>query len=349
MSSRAPRLTLSVLVALAALGASACIPTANFDERSKVKSPRILAIVADHPELGPGDSTTLSVLFADPLGGGRAVRYRWTACVATESLGGGGAGLNGAQYGMQEAAAGCSDPAAAYDLGEGETALLVAPPEATIDVLVARFRELVGSAISDAYIERLLTDVGLQLTVQVAVFTDGAAGEELLTTGFKRVVVSRRAEKGTNPPRPRFAVGDYGVISAYAPGGSGFDCLTESGEPLVVPPRTSLALRPDPTPQDPLDTATDEPWTLDATCTDTDPVTECYGILDPQGFFTNKPEGAFYSWLITAGELFEGTTLRPARDDEWTSPSAPGDVTMWVITRDGHGGTAACRATITVR
>lgn len=339
----------SALGTICAFCASSCIPDPNFDERSLVKTPRILGIIADHPELAPGESTTLSVIFADPHGDGRAVTYRWKECVALESLGGGGAGLNGAQYGMQEAAPGCPESLASLDLGEGETMRVTAPPEELIDGLIAQFRERVGSAISDAYIERLLTDVGIQLTVQVEIFTGAPPDEELLTTGVKRVIVSRRLEHGTNPPRPRFAIGDYGVVSAYAPGGSGLDCATESGSPIVVPPRKSMALRPDPTPQDPLDTATDEPWTLDPTCSDTDPVTECYGVLDPQGFFTQKPEGAFYSWLVTAGSLFEGTTLRPARDDEWTSPSTPGDVTMWVVTRDGHGGTAACRATITVR
>jgi hypothetical protein len=349
MSPRASLFAFFTLAASAALCASGCIPDANFDVRSLVKTPRILGMIADHPEIGPGESTTLSVVFADPLGGGRAVTYRWRMCVATESLGGGGAGLNGAQYGTMGTGPGCSDPTTSFDLGEGETTLVMAPPEASIDLLVEQFRAQVGDAISVEYIERLLTDVGIQLTVQVDIFTGAGPDEVLLTTGFKRVIVSRRADKGTNPPRPRFAVGDYGVVSAYAPGGSGLDCATESGEPIVVPPSTSIALRPDPTPQDPSDTATDEPWTLDATCSDADPVTECYGLLDPQGFFTQKPENAFYSWLITAGVLYEGTTLRPARDNEWTSPATPGDVTMWVITRDGHGGTAACRATITVR
>lgn len=354
MGTRTPLLALSLLTATAALAASACIAEPDFDDRDLVKTPRILAIVAEPPELAPGEASTLSVLFADPLGGGRPIRYRWKACVATESLGGGGAGLSGVQYGMDPPEEGCSDPAGAFDLGVDETALLLAPPEASIDMLVARFRALVGDAISEEFIQRLLTDVGIQITVQVDVITDGPVGDQILITGYKRVIVSRRAQQGTNPPRPRFALGtaatrELGVISAYAPGGSGFDCATESGEPVVVPPRTLVDLRPDPTPQDPLDAATDEPWTMDPMCVDDDPITECYGVLDPQGFFAEKSENAFYTWNISAGTLFEGTTGRPARDNQWTTPSTPGDVTLWVVTRDGHGGTSACRAIVTVR
>lgn len=348
METRHKTLALLVLASVA-LGGPACIAEPDFDPSELVKTPRILAIIAEPPELAPGEASTVSVLFADPLGGGRAVRYRWSACVALESLGGGGAGLSGAQYGMMSKGDGCADPATSFELGDGETTLLLAPPEESIAMLVMQFRALVGDAISEEFIERLLTDVGIQITVQVDAITDGPTGEEVLVTGFKRVIVSRRAERGTNPPRPRFEVGDYGVVSAYAPGGSGFDCATESGEPIVVPPRTSVPLRPDPTPQDPLDPDADEPWTTDLTCSDTDPVTECYGVLDPQGFFAEKPENAFYSWNITAGSLFEGTTGRPARDNTWTTPSTPGDVTLWVVTRDGHGGTSACRATVTVR
>ena len=335
----------------AALWSAACIPSPDFDDRDLVKTPRILAIIADRPEIGPGQSTTLSVVFADPLGGGRPVRYRWRACITTEALGGmgGGAGFSGAQFGMMAPGAGCASPETSFDLGEGETAVLTAPPEESIDLLIARFREMVGDAISDVFIERLLTDVGIQLSVQVDVTTDGAAGEELLITGFKRVIVSRRTAQGTNPPLPRVEFGDFGVISGYASASSGFDCATESGGPLVVPPSTLVALRPDPTPNDPLDSGTDEPWTMDTLCMDSDPVTECYGVLDPQGIFTQKPENAFYSWNATAGVFFEGTTIRPARDNEWTSPATPGDVTFWVVMRDGHGGTSACRATITVR
>lgn len=348
MQARTPLLLASV-AACATLCVSACIPSPNFDERELVKTPRILAMIAEPPELAPGEATTLSVLFADPLGAGRAVRYHWRACIAAESLGGGGAGLSGAQYGATPPGEGCSDPDASFDLGDDETALLLAPPEASIDLLVAQFRAVVGDAISEAFIQHLLTDVGIQLKVQVDVFSDGPGGEELLVTGVKRVIISRRSARGTNPPRPRFELGDFGAISAYAPGGSGFDCASESGEPIVVPPRTLIELRPDPTPADPLDAATDEPWTLDPTCIDEDPVTECYGVLTPQGMFEQKPENAFYTWNITAGTLFESTTGRPARDNQWTSPSTPGDVHFWLVTRDGHGGTSACRGVVTVR
>ena len=345
MSTRTPMLALTLLTASAAL--SACIPSPNFDDRDLVKTPRILAIVADPPEIGPGEASTISLLFADPLGGGRPIRYRWVACLGTESLG--GPGFSGAQFGMMAPGAGCPAGAASFDLGEGETALFIAPPEESIDLLVAQFREMVGDVISEDFIERLLTDVGIQLSVQVDVITDGPAGEEILISGFKRLIVSRRSERGTNPPGPRLELGDFGVISAHAPGSSGFDCASESGAPIVVPQQTVVAMRPDPTPLDPLDDGDDEPWTLDETCSDDDPVTECYGVLDPQGTFTEKPENAFYGWNITAGELFESTTVRPSRDNEWTTPSASGDVTIWLTTRDGHGGTSACRATITVR
>ncbi len=346
---RPARRVLALLGMSLAASAAACLPDPGFDKRDLVKTPRILAVIADKPELAPGEAATLSVLFADPRGGGRPVRFRWSACVGLESLGGGGTGFSGAQYGMMEAPPGCADPGARLDLGEGPTAVLAAPPAAQIDLLVAQFRARVGDAIPVEFVERLLDEVGIQITVQVEALTPGDAGDTTLVAGFKRVLVSRRAERGTNPPRPRFAIGEEGVVSAYAPGSEGFDCASESGAPIVVPAGATVALRPDPTPADPDGDATDEPWAGDPTCTDDDPVTECYGVLDPQGFFARKPESAFYTWNVTGGALFEGTTSRPTRDNEWTAPTTPGEVTVWLVTRDGHGGTAACRAQVTVR
>jgi hypothetical protein len=349
MRATSSRRTASLLGLAGLALLAACLPDPGFDERDLVKTPRILAILADKPELAPGESATMSVLFADPRGGGRPVRFRWSACVGLESLGGGGPGFSGAQFGMMEAPPGCGDPGARLTLGEGETAVLAAPPAAQIDLLVAQFRARVGDAIPVDFIEKLLDEVGIQITVQVEALTPGDAGDVTLITGFKRVFVSRRAERGTNPPRPRFAIGEDGVVSAYAPGGAGFDCASESGAPIVVRAGATVSLRPDPTPEIPDDDADDEPWAGDPTCMDADPVTECYGVLDPQGFFARKPESAFYTWNVTAGTLAEGTSSRPTRDNEWTAPTTPGDVTMWLVTRDGHGGTSACRTTLTVR
>jgi hypothetical protein len=341
------------LVALEAVG-NGCIPSPNFDDRDLVQTPRILAVVAEPPEIGPGQQSVLTPLLADPRGGGRPLRVRWRACVARDSLGGGGGGggFGGGQYGMPDPPPGCSDPRTSLDLGEGDTAVLVAPDEATLASLLAQFEALAAGALPPGFARRVFDEVGIAVTVQLVVSTpDGAGGETVLVIGFKRVLVSGRSTRGTNPPRPRVFVGDRGVFSARGPGASGFDCTAEGGGTIVVDAGVPIPLRPDPTPDDPDDdpTTAEEPWARDLACIDDDPVTECYGVLDPQGGFLLRPEGVYYSWLTTGGSFRESITDRGRRDNEWTPPPTPGEVTLWVVVRDGHGGTSACRAMVTVR
>jgi hypothetical protein len=354
-TSKSPPVQRLAVAAAAAWSAfvGACIPSPNFDDRELVQTPRILAVVAEPPEIGPGQQSLLTPLLADPRGDGRPLRLRWRACVTGDSLGGGGGGgFGGGQYGMPDPPPGCSDPRASVDLGDGDTAVLVAPDEATLAPLFAQFEALATGALPPGFARRVFEEVGIPVTVELVVSTpDAAGGETVLVTGFKRVLVSGRGRRGTNPPRPRVIVGELGVLSARGPGASGFDCASEDGAPLVVPAGAPITLRPDPTPDDPDDdpATAEEPWARDRDCADDDPVTECYGVLDPQGGFLLRPEGAYYSWFTTGGTFRESITDRGRRDNEWTPPAAPGDVTLWIVVRDGHGGTSACRAMVTVR
>lgn len=62
-----------------ALVVAGCGP--DFDRPSVVDSLRILAVRADPAAVAPGETTTLTVLVADPLGVARAVTYSWGACI----------------------------------------------------------------------------------------------------------------------------------------------------------------------------------------------------------------------------------------------------------------------------
>jgi hypothetical protein len=52
----------------------------DFESVSEVTKFRVLAVSAEPPEIRPGEGTTLSVLWADPAGGGREVQFAWMGC-----------------------------------------------------------------------------------------------------------------------------------------------------------------------------------------------------------------------------------------------------------------------------
>jgi hypothetical protein len=52
----------------------------GFDEVHEVNQLRVLAVSAEPPEIKPGEGTSVSVLWADPKGGGRTVELVWWLC-----------------------------------------------------------------------------------------------------------------------------------------------------------------------------------------------------------------------------------------------------------------------------
>jgi len=162
-------------------------------------------------------------------------------------------------------------------------------------------------------------EVGLPLTVQLELRDERGA---VVLEGFKRFFLSPRAERTTNPPGPRFAIAGQWVSASSDP----FACEPE-GEAPEVRAGAAVALAPDPS---------DDAWL------------ETYRALDLEGEVIESRESAFYSWYSTAGAFSFAVTRAPDREVEWTAPEEPGDYPVWLVVRDGHLGTSACRATVRV-
>jgi hypothetical protein len=75
---------------------------------------------------------------------------------------------------------------------------------------------------------------------------------------------------------------------------------------------------------------------------------ETYNIINSRGELRERKERAFYSWYATGGDLDSGTTKSPLSNNIWRLPGETGEQTLWLIVRDGHGGTSACELTVMV-
>lgn len=283
---------------LGALLLIACEGT-PFDEPSLVLGPRVIGAVAEPPELAPGEALELSVVTA--LADGATVE--WSADPSPAAL------ARSAGQALFEV----RDP---VPLPDGR--LDAAATQAAIDELLA----LVGDATPgtpEHAVRLVYEEVGLVLTVQFVV--RGASGA-VIAEGFKRVGLTPRAARTTNPPPPRFAIADRW---ASARAGDPTRCAPEA-DPLEVPVGATVVLAPE----------VDEPWL------------ETYPALDLDGRTIEGVENAYYSWFATAGDFQFAVTRAPEREVEWTAPEAPGEVTFWLVVRDGHFGTSWCTTSVLV-
>ena len=309
-----------------------CVSTPEFDPASLVKGPRVLAMVAEPPSVPPGESAKLSLMHTR-FGDLRDYDVRWTACGAFMS------DIRGSQYRDEALDQGCGS--AALPLGDGKAAVLPGEQTAALFENLDTVATIIGNRLPEKTIERIERQVGLPLLVEVAI-----ASDEEVFRAVKRVLVTRGA-RHHNPPPPRFAMGDQLVRAASTTGEleDPFLCMAEGDEPVRVETGASIVLSPrmgsvaDPRDED--DEATDggdgdERWLED------------YQVLNARGELEMRTERAFYSWFVTGGELEEDVTKSPLRDNEWRTPGESGCHEMWLVVRDGHGGTSACRVPVIV-
>jgi hypothetical protein len=118
----------------------------------------------------------------------------------------------------------------------------------------------------------------------------------------------------------------------------GFTCASDDGEPVTAAPGARIELAP---------FAAAEPDS-DAGLRDEEPWLETYDILNARGELKERKERAFYAWYTTGGSLAAGSTKSPLRNNVWRTPLEPGDYPLWLIVRDGHGGTSACELTVAI-
>lgn len=182
----------ALLIAVAGL---AC--DAPFDDRDHVDRLRVLAVRAEPPEIGPGDSASLDALVVAPDGALDDVRFAWRACVPPwrGDPGGGFDGFAVPGPSLDDAAPDCDDPAAfgVTSLGEAASARFTAPAELD-PALTAAY----GDTSEEAHAQ-LARIAGAPWRIELTV----RRGDEI-ERASKIVRVSRRSPPNDNPPPPAF-------------------------------------------------------------------------------------------------------------------------------------------------
>jgi hypothetical protein len=294
------------------LAAVGCFDLPDFAQASTIDRPRILAVVAEPPELSPtrSDATTLSILVA---GAERVSDVRWSACGMPSTF------ATGNQYGENDGDRGCGDRALA--LGEGERVSVPIEQARAFLMSDELARAALGAQLPAAALEQIRTTVGIAATLQVELTADNKR-----LRAVKRVLVREHDEPGSNPPPPSFQFGDLILRSQGEQ--PPYRCEPDDGE-LRVEPGETVQLAP-------LLDGEVEPWLED------------YNVMDARGFVAARKEQAFYSWFTDAGQLDDGMTRAPDRSNSWRAPQQPGCAQIWLVVRDGHAGATACIARVSV-
>ncbi len=283
----------------------------GLDPPSIVRTPRILAIVAEPPESAPGTDIHFSALTFDPEG--RALTHVWRVCFSPARIAR-GSGLASSVPDDDQ----CDDVMLTQDGTDAE--LDGARTAATVALI-----DSIGSVggFPAETIALILDTAGLAFEVELDVLD---ADGNLLVRGYKRVAITRRAAPTTNPPPISFDLGGTLVEpSASAP----FGCVADHGQPLRVASDTELTVRP----AVPLD---GETWL------------ERFPIYDYTGGIREGRENAYYAWFATGGSFSTEITRPPNRETRWRTPVEPGDHTFFLVVRDGHLGTWACSIPVIV-
>lgn len=321
------RATLTLAIGSLTL-ASGCIE-GELDRKSIVNRWRVLAIQADRPEARPGMDVRFDALVVTPEGQHAAHRsdgvlFDWVACVRME----GAPGLSGLQYSPEDPSEACGAADTSMGLTTAEDGSATISGELTDALwpdpedLSSAAREVFGDRVTPELIERLLSTVGIIVTVQLTI---REGGEEAMRA-YKRITLVDRESLGTNPPEPRYRIGEQWISGRDVE--EPWTCLPEDGEMPVVQPGAEVILSPDPE---------DEGWR------------ETYFVLDIAGVITEVSERPYYSFLSTDGAFDQETTRAPVREEIWLSPEDPGVYPLWLVVRDGHGGMTACRTRVEVR
>lgn len=325
------------VILLAALLLGGCFDF-SFDPPYLVKSARFLAIAAEPPEVTFGEDVLFEALVVDAdgsdLSADPGVELRFTVCLSVaEIVAAAGLGVAAGGNLDDNCAEGGDDLVRLEQGGDLPPGTARLPGEAFFALLEELMRMVPapgdglppGSGNIDPEViealTRVIAEVGVPLRVRVEVWRDG----ELAFAGFKRFAIAQRPELTTNPPPPRFAVGDV-WLSARG-GGHPRTCVPEEGAAPTVEAGSEVVLSPD---------ENEDEWR------------ETYPVVGLDGAIQTGREGAYYSWFSTGGEFSAAITQAPDRDVIWTAPEAPGTYPLWVVVRDGHLGISWCRTEVTV-
>ncbi|MDP3275517.1 MAG: hypothetical protein Q8Q09_10005 [Deltaproteobacteria bacterium] len=297
------------------LASTQCSPP--FEQPALVISPRVIALIASRPTVAPGDSVTMTAALGDAMGVSTQGTLRWSLCARPEVS---SSGLPLSSFGAFEPDIGCNTRGTVQVAQSvtAERATFTIPPEILQDepVLLAAF----GDQVSAETRRALAQSAGITL---IASLTWTVNSQEFIA--FKRVLV-HPTEQNTNPPTPWVTLGGRAFRSIAREGVQRCE-PTDGNGPHVVAPMTHVVITPD----------TDEAWV------------EPFERIDASGQRVTEYEAAFRNWFSTAGAWDFGRARAPDLAPTWVAPRTPGTSTLWLVLRDGHGGTSACIFTVLVR
>jgi hypothetical protein len=335
---------------LALLALAGC--TNGLDNPTIVKTPRVLAMVADPPEAAPGEDVHVRVLAYDPMH--RELHYDFCLYFDRSSLLGTNAasGAGGLAAPLQPGPVCHQTGAGVIPLsGSGETGTL--PGALTAGFVAAIQNDARIDASTRAFLERVISTAGVGVDVYVDVYVlDGSGQRVELLTSSKTVGITTRAERTRNPPPPEFALGSDTVLLGGADPARPWECLPSF---FTLPPVVTASTRAHPVRVALRPYGDPSLWE------------ETFPIFDFSGGLRTGHEGAYYSWYATSDD--SGNTMRdettqapswdappptpelladPLQNNEWTVPRTPGTYDLWLVVRDGHLGTSACHTTVDV-
>lgn len=345
-----PRALLALALAAVAASLVGCLE--ELPDETRVDDLRVLAIVADPPEVGPGANVTVDALVVDPMNRPREVSWAW--CVIpeqgfglfggsgeTSSSGGGGVALDDPGSCFARAAAG--EPLAGLidgpqGGGDGPVSLAIPP-----DLLEG------GDALRAAY--QLPDDVTIPAEIEAAFL--GIAGVNVTVAlrvdiEGRRIEASKRINVSLPSPVPGDTVNENPRDIAFhlaprrdeaepptqAPPPLNGRCLLGEDDGVTLTRGTSYTISPvnvpDPQPVYAVllgGTTTDEPFEI-----------------------TERDENWFFAFYATAGSIDRKDTKSSAGgSNTWSIPDdAVGPIDLWIVVRDGRGGTSWCASRLPV-
>ena len=306
-----------------------------------VSNLRILAIQAEPPEVGPGDEVRLEILVADVSPG--PYQLEWYLCAQPErgfgfSTGSTSSGASGGQgYGL-DGSLSCIE---AGQRGLPNTEPLGTNTSVRVQIADDLFTdtellaELYGlpPTIPPSVFTLLNSIAGVNLTVAVRIQKDGE-----IRDAYKRINVSAANDSNSNPAPPLLHITPEGSDEATPTNGEypglGRCFLRERYGPIIATPG-EYRLTPVNIPKPHASYSI-----LFITPDSNDPVK-----------IEQREEEYFFSFFTNRGEL--GSAIVKSSSDGGTSltipPTGPDDTDLWVVVRDGRGGTNWCHSRLHVQ
>ena len=308
----------------------ACL--SELPQPSKIDKLRVLAVAADRPEVLPGETIELTALVVGEAA--EDISYDWRACLLPEQgrgffSGGSESGASGGHSYSLESVGTCHglaefDPEAVIDLGTGPSATLTLPEDLLSDEVIGEVYGLGAADLPEIVLLALRMVAGVNFTVSLRV----KSGDEVVNA-FKRINISLSPEPNANPTNAAFTLREgeevYAGPEEGTPATPG-SCLLE---PLELG-KGVFSLHPLNVP--------DPPVAYEVIAGTTDPE-KPFDLIETE-------ETLYFSFFSTHGSFSRNITKSQGPSEVvWRFEDAPtGTVPLWIVVRDGRGGTTWCHS-----